>query len=147
VRRLLVGETYIVPDGSGQERAAILMSAVVAEKERLVYCAMEVPSGKSFICSEPLSEEELHAWRRHQDTFFGVVGPRTTEAETPLDLYDFFHESFRQLPKQKLLEALANAPDFANLTGLDQPVLARIYAERITNRAVAMAAERKRDKQ
>jgi hypothetical protein len=39
------------------------------------------------------------AWRRHPDTFFGVLGQRSTRADTPLALYDFFHEWFKYTRK------------------------------------------------
>jgi hypothetical protein len=37
----------------------------------------------------------MNAWKRHPDTFFGVPSQRFTRADTPLELYDFFHESFK----------------------------------------------------
>lgn len=59
----------------------------------------------------PLSTEKLAAWKRHPDTFFGIVGQRSTYANSALAFYDFFHESLRRKSKERLLEVMANAPD------------------------------------
>jgi hypothetical protein len=80
----------------------------------------------------PLSDDELSAWRRHPDTFFGVVGQRHKPLNTALEIYDFFHGSCRTTTKEKLLDAMANSPDFAHLATLDQATLASIRAERLT---------------
>jgi len=95
--------------------------------------------GRSAICTMPLSTEELAAWKRHPDTFFGIVGQRSTHANSALEFYDFFHESFRRESKERLLEVMANAPDFEQLRNLDQPQLASIHAER-TSAALAVGA-------
>lgn len=55
-----------------------------------------------------------------------------------MELYDFFHISFKRSSKEQLLEAMASAPDFEQLAKLDQPQLASIHAERTTNAALAM---------
>ena len=81
------------------------------------------------IYTYPLSKEELDAYRRHPDTFFGVPSQRKTQAKSPLDLYDFFHESYRQAPREKLLEFIKDWPDQAHLATLGQAELASLYAE------------------
>ena len=137
-QRILIGERYLVPDHDGVERPAEVTAATVLEAEQVAYCGVTFEDGRSAICTMPLSIEELAAWRRHPDTFFGVVGQRKTRADSPLELYDWFHECFKRSSKEQLLEAMANAPDFEQLAKLDQPQLASIHAERLTNAALAM---------
>ena len=79
----------------------------------------------------------MAAWRRHPDTFFGVVGQRSSQANTPLEFYDAIHESCRRETRQRLLELMANAPDFEQFAELDQAQLASLYAERLTHAAFA----------
>jgi hypothetical protein len=138
--RILIGERYIVPDQDGVERPALVTAATVMEAERVVYAGVTFDDGRSAICTMPLSTEELAAWSRHPDTFFGIVGQRSTHANSALDFYDFFHESFRRESRERLLEVMANAPDFEQLRNLDQPQLASIHAERMTSAALAMGA-------
>ncbi|CAN5804317.1 hypothetical protein BH24ACI5_BH24ACI5_06780 [soil metagenome] len=60
---------------------------------------------------------------------FGVPSQRKTQAESPLDLYDFFHESYRHTPKETLLGFMRGWPDQAHLAALGQAELASLYAE------------------
>jgi hypothetical protein len=135
--RLIVGERYMVPDADGTEHSAELECGIVVENKRTAMCIMKLEDGKRLIHHIPLSDAELNAWRRHPDTFFGVVGQRTTRAENPLDLYDFLMNSYRDTPKEKLLEFLASAPDIVDLMRLDQPKLASIYSERMASSIIA----------
>ena len=77
----------------------------------------------------------MAAWRQHPDTFFGVVGQRSTRADTPLEFYDLFFEAFKGMSKEQLLDAMATAPDIEQLAAFDQPRLASIYTERMTHGA------------
>jgi hypothetical protein len=137
-RRILIGEHYLVPDRDGVELPAEVTAATVVEARRVAYCGVTFENGQSAICTMPLSDVELAAWRRHPDTFFGTVGQRSAHAHSELELYDFFHESFRRETKERLLEVMVSAPDFEELAKLAQPELASIHAERTTNAALAM---------
>jgi hypothetical protein len=138
---LIIGQTYLVPDAEGKERPGVLTSAEVMEQEKQALCGLSFDGGGSVICVWPLSDQEMAAWRRHPDTFFGVLTQRKRKADTPLELYDFFFESFSKLPKDRLLEALRSAPDFKELAALDQAALASIYAERCAYAAYRSGAQ------
>ena len=137
--RIIVGSRFMVKDQGGIDQPATVTAATVSEEERVAVCGITFEDGRSAIWKAPLSDEEMIAWRRHPDTFFGVLSQRTTRADTPLELYDFFHESCKRSTREQLLEALADAPDFATLAELDQPRLASIHAERLTYGAMAQA--------
>lgn len=139
--RLLIGQRYLVPDPDGTESPGLLTTATVVEEEQKAYCGLWFPSGKSAIYVWPLSDDEMAAWRKHPDTFFGEVGQRSTRAEDPIDLYDFIHNSYRQTPKSRLLELMADASDIEHLKTLDQPQLAAIYAERCANSILAQQSQ------
>ncbi|GAB3628316.1 preprotein translocase subunit SecA [Pandoraea terrae] len=135
--RLVIGRHYLVTDHDAIERPGELTTATVMEAEKRAVCGLTLDNGTSIICTWPLSDEEIAAWRRHPDTFFGVVTQRSTKVETPLQLYDFFLDGFKQTPKERLLERMTGAPDFQELTRLDQPKLASIFAERSVYGAIA----------
>ncbi len=139
--RLLIGQRYLVPDADGNESPGLLISAVVAEEEKTAYCILSLPNGKSGTYTWPLSDDEMAAWRKHPDTFFGEVGQRSTEFEDPVDLYNFIHSTYRQSSKAKLLEFMASAPDIDELRALEQPQLAAIYAERCANSMLAQKSQ------
>lgn len=130
--RLLIGQRYLIPDGNGNERAGLLTSATVVEKEHKVYGALSFEDGTAEIGTWTISERELDAWRKHPDTFFGQVESRQKGIKTPLDLYDFFLGSYSDTPRDRLLELLEGAPDIDNLRSMTQPALASVFAERTT---------------
>jgi len=105
--RIAVGSRYPFPDQNGEQRVGLVTTATVSESERVAYCGVTLDGGdKGAIYTFPLSHAELEAYRTHPDTFFGVPSQRKTEAKTPLDLYDFFHQAYRHTPKDKLLGRL-----------------------------------------
>ncbi len=137
-RRLLTGERYMVPDISGSEHQAELELAMVNENERSAMCAMKLDNDQRIIVHVPLSDIEMDAWCRHPDTFFGVVGQRQSRVENLMELYDFFHRSYKKSTKEQLISLLAGASDIEQLKKLDQTKLASLYAERTANAAWAM---------
>ncbi len=139
--RLLIGERYLVPDPDGNESPGLLTTACVVEEEQKAHCALSFPSGKAGVYTWPLSDSEMAAWRKHPDTFFGQVGQRSTKTEDPLGLYDFILNSYRQTPKERLLEFMATAHDVDELRNLEQPQLASIYAERCVNSTIAQQSQ------
>lgn len=128
--RLLIGNRYLIDGNNEPEQVGQLVEASVLEPERKAYCVLRFPNGKSGIYTWPLTDAEMIAWKRHPDTFFGVLKQRDTHAHNALDLYDFFLSSYSRTPKARLLEFLAGSSDFIELNKLDQPSLASIYAER-----------------
>lgn len=139
--RLLIGQRYLVTDPDGNESPGLLTTATVAEGEQKAYCGLSFANGKAGIYTWPLSDLEMAAWRKHPDTFFGEVGQRSTKANDPIELYDFFHNSYRHTPKERLLEFMADALDIQGLKKLEQPHLASIYAERCVCSIVAQESQ------
>lgn len=87
--RLKIGQKYLVPDNTGKEAIGELMEAVVAwDKAIGIY---KLQDGQTVMVSCPLTEDELAAYKKYPDTFFGIHKPQGRKAETPLDLFDFFY--------------------------------------------------------
>jgi hypothetical protein len=136
--RLLIGSRYMVGDVEGAQRPAMVTTATVRESDNSALCGVTFEDGKSAIWTVPLSPGEMAAWRQHPDTFFGVVGQRTTRAQTPLEVYDFVLGAFRGMSREELLAAMATAPDIDHLAELDQPRLLSTHTERTTRAALAL---------
>ncbi len=128
--RLQIGERYLVPDGNRLLVPATLRIAAVMERERLAYGVYATDDGRQLNLSCPLTDDELAAYRRHPDTFFGAVHEVPKQLSNPVDLYDFVFSAYSRSPREKLLEFLAGAPDIEHLKTLSQPELARTYSER-----------------
>jgi hypothetical protein len=137
--RLIVGETYLVRDSNGFERPGKLTTATVVVEQSMAYVVHLLASGESIIGTVPLSPEELAAYRRHPETFFGVELPISKRSETPMELFDFFLEGYRDTPKERLLELMANHRDIGELMTLSKQDLNEIYAERCVYSALQIS--------
>lgn len=74
-------------------------------------------------------DKEIAAYRRYPDTFFGVYKKQNNRANGPLELYDFFYESYKNSKKEKLLEFLISHNDIEKFKEIPQEELAKIYCE------------------
>jgi hypothetical protein len=136
--RIAVGSRYLFPDQNGKQRLGLVTTATVAEEEGLAYCGVTLDGAeKGSIYTFPLTPEELEAYRRHPDTFFGVPAQRKTRADSLIEFYDFCFESYRHASKETLLGFMKTWPDQERLAALGQPELASLYAE-----SIALAAWR-----
>ena len=129
--RLKIGHKYLVPTDGGREVVGELTTATVAEKEKLIYCAHKLEDGRSIIGTYPMTDEELSAYKKHPDTFFGIYQPVGKETKDPMELFDFFYRTYSQTPKEKLLDFMKSHPDNEKLTQETQKELAIIYCERL----------------
>lgn len=87
--------------------------------------------------SAPLAADELAAYRRHPDTFFGVTKQQTTRIDDPLELFDFFSATYRQSSREKLLEFMAGWPDVEELKVKETSELALRYCEGLVYTTIA----------
>jgi hypothetical protein len=78
----------------------------------------------------PISDAELVAYRAYPDTFFGEIRQPARHAKTLVDWCDFFYQTYKDTPRDKLLEWLSGAPDIERLQTLPQEDLAIIISER-----------------
>jgi len=124
--RMQIGQVYLVPGLYGQEAPARLTSATVDTSSGEMILGYD----NGWICTGPMSQAELDDYKQFPDTFFGTHLQQGRQTETPLELFDFMHESYKNTPKEKLLEWMANASDIAELKNLTQTELSEIYCER-----------------
>jgi hypothetical protein len=141
--RLQVGRRYAIPDGKGGEAIGELLDACVMEDKKAAFCFYKLANGQNIIGQDPLSEAELAAYRRHPETFFGVVKKGVRGGiNDPLEFYDYCLEIYRNTPKEKLLEFLGvrGLEKFEKLSQLD---LAGLYCEGLATQVFTMAERAK----
>jgi hypothetical protein len=127
--RLIIGNNYLVPDSQGVIRQGTLTSAAVNEREAIAYLVHHLESGESVINQVPLSVEELAAYRRHPDTFFGVDEIKPRKVLDQMDWFYFFLKGYEHTPKERLLEFMADRPDINELKNFSRSELREVYAE------------------
>jgi len=131
VPRLLIGSTYLVPDSDKKEVLGVLTDALVVETERAAYGTYRLQNGSHIICTSPLTDNELAAYKRSPETFFGVIKEASKKVREPLDCYDFFWEVYSKSSREKLLEFVSDWRDYDLLAKLDQKQLAQNYCARM----------------
>jgi hypothetical protein len=134
--RLKIGQFYAVPGPDGVEVNAKLMQATVVNDK--AHCILHDPlTNKSLIGTFDMTPDELADYARHPDTYFGVYQRQTRKVETAMEMFDFFVDGYRDTPKGRLIELLANYPDQEALLKMSQKDLAELLAERYTMSTVA----------
>jgi hypothetical protein len=129
--RLKFGEIYLIPDAGGKEIPARLYDAVVSEQEKAVTGVYETLDGVHVMARTPMTELEMAAWKRHPDTFFGELRPLPPKPTNWLELAQFFHNTYKSTPREKLLEWMKDANDIEYLKAVSQADLAILYCERL----------------
>ena len=128
---LQIGEKYLVDNPDGIERPSTLTTATIDESTGYAICAFHhEESGTAWLGRVPLTDTELRGYRKHPETFFGMVQSVPKKVSSPLEMYNFFYGAYSKTPKAKLLEFLKNAPDIDELRSLSQDELAKIFCER-----------------
>ena len=128
--RLQIGRTYLVPTEDGRQVPGRLYDAVVQEEQKQVVGCYELETGITALARCPISDAELAAYRAYPETFFGEIRRPTRHAETLVDWCDFFYDTYKDTPRDKLLEWMTGAPDIERLRTLPQEDLAIIICER-----------------
>jgi hypothetical protein len=131
IPRLKIGEKYLVPQKDQTEVVGILKEATVSEKDKIVLGVYKLEDGRQIIASCPITDEELSAYRKYPDTFFGVYKPKPRGIKDGLDMFDFLYATYQHTSKEKLLEFLQGHPDFKRLKEESQKELAITYCERL----------------
>ena len=136
--RLIVGQRYNVPDKDGQTVAGILLSATVLESEKKAAGVYELDDGRRVICTTPLTEAEMRAYRRQPETFFDVIQyvGSVSDPNDVLAKYDFLMATYGTASKDTLLGFMKGSPNFGRLERLDQATLAHLYCEQMAHQMV-----------
>ncbi len=90
--RLQFGRWYMVPATDGQEVPGCLYEAIVREDTKEVLGCYELATGEYIMATCPISDAELSAYRRYPETFFGEIRKPSGQANTLIELCDFFYE-------------------------------------------------------
>jgi hypothetical protein len=130
--RLQVGQTYLVPGPDGVDVGATLKQALVSGDKAT--CVFHDPkTDRTWLGTAPMTPEELADYAKHPETYFGAGNPKPgRNAETAMDLFDFFVEAHRDTPRDRLVELLTNGGCQDNLEGMTQKDLVELYAEGCT---------------
>ncbi len=119
-QRVLIGKTYLFEDIGKSGVIGTVTAATVSANEKEIYFAITTEDGKNQILTRPMPEDELIDYKNHPEAFFGNIQRPPKKTEEPYDLFEFFVDSYRETPKERLLEFMKDAPDFDALIKMQQ---------------------------
>ena len=130
-----IGQTYFFDSLGEKGLLGTVTAATVLESEKKVYIGVAAEDGTNCILTETMSDEALADYKAHPEAFFGIIQHVGKKTEDPYELFEFFLESYKNTPKEKLLEFIRGAPE-RERSQMEQPDLAIEYAERLVAMAV-----------
>ena len=84
-----------------------------------------------------MTPDDLAGYRRHPDTYFGIVIKQAKRIDDPLELFDFFYATYRHSSREKVLEFMAGWPDIEDLRGKETSELAIGYCQGLVYAPIA----------
>lgn len=119
-QRVMIGETYLFEDIGKSGVIGTVTAANVSANGNEIHFAITTEDGKNQILTKPMTEDELIDYKNHPEAFFGKIQRPPKKTEEPYDLFEFFVDSYRKTPKERLLEIVKDAPDFDALIKMEQ---------------------------
>jgi hypothetical protein len=126
--RWLVGNKYLVPGPNGEDVLAELQNASASVESGRMHGVFRL-DGINFVVDSPMTDAEIAVYKRSPETFFGVVQSVPQRANSAADLAEFFYASYKNAPKETLLEFLKDHPLVDRLRSLSQRDLAIFICE------------------
>lgn len=127
--RAIVGNTYCFGDPENGGVIGTVTYTSVNEADNSAYIAIVDQNGQASILREPMSPAQLADWRAHKDLYFGKVLPVGGKVNNAFELFEWFVENYRGLPRDQLLARFAGAPDFETVCALSDEDLLYHFCE------------------
>lgn len=128
-KRYVIGSYYDLPlnENKGTVNGR-LKDATVTEHDGGVYLVFETLGG-DLIFRDQLTDDELNAYKQHPDTFFGVIQKKSRKINTPLEIYDFLYEAYKDSPKETFLQFMKESPRLKEFEMLGRESLVDLYCQ------------------
>lgn len=139
-RRWVIGNQYSLSEFE-EGAVGVLSTGIVVEREKVAQLAFHLQDGRNVMMRAPLSDAEVSAYRQHPETFFGVYQKVGKQISDPLSLFEFFHENYKNTPRERMLEFLRAAPNFDELSKLPSEELLLVFCDRHVAAVMARSAQ------
>jgi hypothetical protein len=110
--RVKIGESYLFQNVGGMDMVGTVTYATVWDSEKKAAISVTFTDGTSRIITQPMTDAEFSDYKAHPDAYFGKILPVGKKAENQYELFEFFVESYRGLPRATLLQRLGRPADF-----------------------------------
>lgn len=137
-----IGERYFFPnpDDPGKGIAGTVTSVSVGEASKeLIIAVWDQSQNTSTLLRYPMTDGELSEWKQFGDAIFGKEPRRTkARAENAYDLFEFFMDANKALPRDELLKRCTKAGQ--DIEKLNDEDLLMLYCEALVSSAMALQA-------
>jgi hypothetical protein len=99
------------------------------EHEKRAYGVYHTTDNKRVIVTTLMTDDEIAAWRRHPETFFGKIQSITGKVDNVLDLAHFMYQTYRNTSKETLLTWMKDHPQIDDFRLMSQDELAILYCD------------------
>lgn len=127
--RIEIGQTYFFENTDGKGTLGEVTEATISESEKTLYVVVRDEDGKSHIRSRKITDEELSSYKDAPDTYFGVVRPAVKHIDSPYEFFESLVNTYKETPKEKLLEFCKHHPNAKSLSKLDREELMLVICE------------------
>jgi hypothetical protein len=128
-KRVIIGETYDFSNSEEEKVIGTVTSATVIEPEKAAYIAIATPDKGSHLLKYPLSDDELADYWAHPEAYFGRIQPVSKGIRSIYEMFCWLMESYRNTPRERLLEFMATAPNLDELHKMSDDELRMHYCE------------------
>jgi hypothetical protein len=130
-----IGERYFFTNADGDNGVAGTVTAVSVDENNKELIVAVSDDAQTALLKYPMTDGELAEWKEFGDAIFGKE-PRRTKAhcENEFDLFEFFMDSSKGLPRDELLKRCANSGQ--DLEKLNDEDLLMLYCEAMVAQVV-----------
>lgn len=136
--RLIIGESYDFVDVGDKGVVGTVTDVTISEETKTRMCAIQCEDGRSMLLEGKITDEELIEYKKHPDAYFGKIKRAPRKTNDPFELFEFFVDSYKNTPKEKLVEFMKEDPQIEDLKRLEREDLLLEVCERwVTSARVA----------
>ena len=116
--RILIGDTYFFEELGDGGVVGTVTSATVNPEKKTMHFAISTTDGEGQILEREMSDDELDAYKRHPEAYFGEINRDGGQIEDPYDLFEWLLDCYGDTPRERLLELAKDHPSFDHLKHL-----------------------------
>lgn len=126
---VIIGQTYNLEGAgeNGEDVVGTVTTAIVLEPEKEVMIGVSCADGRSMLLKEKMSDAQFADYKAHPDAYFGEIVRPQRVSKTKQDMFEFFMDAYRDLPREELLRRFAGRVEGAEAKETDE--LLAIYCE------------------
>jgi hypothetical protein len=143
LQRAKIGDTHNFPDVNGGEFQGTISCATVNETACEAIYAVLGADGQTRLITEKMAPQQVAEYALHKESYFGETkAPMVRKPKDPLAWFEWFLDTYRHTPRQKLEEWLQGAIPPDQLAKMTDEEMALFYCEGLTASVIARSEQK-----